>query len=77
MTPGKASLPSAPLTDGPSLNEALYARCGELNKAIGRLSLLPAHDALTLRKSSFINCIEDNAHALLFPMFRQRGSGTI
>ena len=34
-------------------NDALYARCGELSRAIGRLSLLPAHDALTLLKSSF------------------------
>ena len=53
MTPDKASLLGAPLTDGPALNDALYARCGELSRAIGRLSLLPAHDALTLLKSLF------------------------
>ena len=53
MTPDKTSLLGAPLTEGPSLNDALYARCGELSRAIGRLSLLPAHDALTLLKSSF------------------------
>ena len=53
MTPDKASLLGAPLTDGPSLNDALYARCGELSRAIGRLSLLPARDALTHLKSSF------------------------
>ena len=40
MTPDKASPLGAPLTDGPSLNDALYARCGELSRAIGRLSLL-------------------------------------
>ena len=53
MTPDKASLLGAPLTEGPSLNDTLYARCGELSRAIGRLSLLPAHDALTILKSSF------------------------
>ena len=53
MTPDKASLLGAPLTEGPSLNDALYARCGELSKAIGRLIMLPAHDTLTLLKSSF------------------------
>ena len=37
MTPDKASLLGAPLTEGPSLNNALYARCGELSRAIGRL----------------------------------------
>ena len=30
MTPDKASLLGAPLTEGPSLNDALYTRCGEL-----------------------------------------------
>ena len=50
MTP---DILGAPLTEGPSLNDALYARCVELSRAVGRLSLLPAHDALTLLKSSF------------------------
>ena len=53
MTPDKVSLLGAALTVGPPLNDALHARWGELSKAIGRLSLLPAHDAITLLKSSF------------------------
>ena len=48
-----ATLLGTPLTDGPVLNDALEARCADLDRAIGRLSLLPAHDALTLLKSSF------------------------
>ena len=48
--PDKASLLGAPLTDGPSLNDARYTRWG---RAIGRLSLLPAYDAFTLLKSFF------------------------
>ena len=35
-------------TDGLALNDALEARCADLDRAIGRLSLQPAHDALTL-----------------------------
>ena len=42
-----ATLLGAPLADGPALNDALEARCADLDKAIGRLSLLPAQDALT------------------------------
>ena len=72
MTSDKASLLGASLTEGPSLNDALYARCNELSRAIGRLSLLPAHDALILLKSSFsAPKIKKNAHAPLFAMFRQ------
>ena len=48
-----ATLLGAPLTDGPALNTTLVARCADLNRAIGRLSFLPAHDVLTLLKSSF------------------------
>ena len=53
MATDKESLLGAPLTEGPSLNDALNVICAELSRAIGRLSLLPAHDALTLLKSSF------------------------
>ena len=49
----KATLLSATLTDGPALNEALEARCADLDRAIRRLSLLPVHNTLTLLKSSF------------------------
>ena len=38
MTPEKASLLGAPLTEGPSLNDALYARCGELSRATAGLA---------------------------------------
>ena len=41
------------LTDDPALNDALEARCADLDRAIGRLSLLLAHNPLTLLKSSF------------------------
>ena len=53
MTPDKASLLGALLTEGPSLDDALYARCGELSRAINRLGLLPTHGALNLLKSYF------------------------
>ena len=42
------TLLGAPLTDGLALNDALEARCADLDRAIGRFSLQPAHDALTL-----------------------------
>ena len=53
MTPDKTWLLGAPLTEGPSLTDALYAICGKLSRAIFRLILLRAHDALTVLKSSF------------------------
>ena len=53
VMPDKASLLGAPLTEGPSLNDAVYARCGELSRAIGRFNPLPAHNSLTILKSSF------------------------
>ena len=48
-----ASLLGAPLTDVPAFNEAMEARCADIGRAIRRLSLLPAHDALIRLKSSF------------------------
>ena len=55
LTTSKENAPllDAPLTDGPALNDALEARCADIDRTIGRLRLLPAHDALTLLKSSF------------------------
>ena len=47
-----ATLLGAPPTDGSALNETLEARCAYLGRAIGRLSLMPAHDALILLKCS-------------------------
>ena len=48
-----ATLLGAALTNGPALNDALESRYADLDKAIGRLSLMTVHDALTLLKSSF------------------------
>ena len=48
-----ATLLGALLTVGPTLNDALEARCADLGRAIRRLSLLPAQGVLTLLKSSF------------------------
>ena len=66
MMPDKASLLGAPLTEEPSLNDPLYARCAELSRVIGRSSLLPAHPSEII-----LQCTIDNAHTPLLPMFRQ------
>ena len=43
----------APLLTGTKMDKLLDNRCTELSTAIGRLSLLSAHDALILFKTSF------------------------
>ena len=43
----------APLLRGKKMDELLANRCSELDIALGRLSLLAAHDALILLKASF------------------------
>ena len=43
----------APLWTGRALDKALSSRCSDLRIAIGRLKVLPSHDALILVRSSF------------------------
>jgi len=47
-----ASLLGAPLSKGPAMDAALEKKFSELHKATNRLTILPAHDALTILKSS-------------------------
>ena len=53
LDPDKAILLGAPLSKGPAMDEALQNRCSDLSRAIDRLKLLSAHDALILLRSSF------------------------
>jgi len=53
LKPDEAELLGAPLLNGPKMDDLLANRCTELSTAIGRLSLLSAHDALILFKTSF------------------------
>jgi len=56
----------APLLRGKKMDELLANRCSELDTALGRLSLLAAHDALILL--GIIQRSKDAAHAALFPV---------
>jgi len=55
LRPDEAELLGAPLLSGKKMDEPLANpnRCSELDTALGRLSLLAAHDALILLKASF------------------------
>ena len=53
LAPDEAELLDAPLFTGRKMDALLADRCGELTTAIERLSLLSAHDALILFKTSF------------------------
>lgn len=53
LRPDEAELLGAPLLKGKKMDEILANRCSELDTALGRLSLLAAHDALILLKASF------------------------
>ena len=48
-----ASLLGAPLTVGQAMNSMLTSRCEDLARAVSRLKLLTAHDALILLRASF------------------------
>ena len=52
VSPEESVLLGAPLLCDSALDAALSSRCSELNTAEGRLSLISAHDALLLLKSS-------------------------
>jgi len=53
LAPDEAHLLGAPVFTDKMMDTALANRCTELNTAVGRLSLLSAHDALILLKTSF------------------------
>ena len=53
LAPDEAELLGAPLFTGRKMDALLADRCAELTTAIDRLSLLSAHDALILFKTSF------------------------
>ena len=48
-----ASLLGAPLTVGQAMDSMLTSRCDDLTRAISRLKLITAHDALILLRASF------------------------
>ena len=48
-----ASLLGAPLTVGHAMDSMLASRCEDLNRAISRLELIAAHDAIILLRASF------------------------
>jgi len=50
--PFEANLLGAPLLTGSSMNVALNKHCTNLERAIGRLKLISAHDALTILRHS-------------------------
>ena len=51
-TTDSATLLGAPLSTGSALTECLAARCTDLARAVERLKLISAHDALVLLKNS-------------------------
>jgi len=64
LRPDEAVLLGTPLLRRKKMDELLANRCSELDTALGRLSLLAAHDALILLKASF----KDATYAALFPV---------
>ena len=52
FTPDRATLLGAPLSTGQALTDCLSARCDDLGRAVERLKLVSAHDALVLLKNS-------------------------
>jgi hypothetical protein len=61
FTSDTATLLSAPLSTGQAMTECLTARCNDLGRAVERLKLISAHDALVLLKNS-LSCAEVTAH---------------
>lgn len=52
FTPDTATLLGAPLSTGQAMTECLTSRCNDLARAVERLKLVSAHDALALLKNS-------------------------
>ena len=50
------------------MDEFLANSCSQLDIALGRLSLLAAHDALSHTAEGIIQRSKDAAHAALFPV---------
>ena len=53
LTPSSSTLLGAPLLQGPAMDECLQKRCSDLERAISRLELISAHDALVLLRACF------------------------
>jgi hypothetical protein len=53
LDPQNASLLGAPLTAGQAMDAMLNSRCEDLTRAISKLKLIAAHDALLLLRASF------------------------
>ena len=52
LIPETATLLGAPLSTGQAMTDSLSARCADLSRAVERLKLVSAHDALLLLKNS-------------------------
>ena len=52
FSPSQATLLGAPLLQGPAMDKTLNRKCEDLKRAVDRLSLISAHDALLILKSS-------------------------
>ena len=69
----EGTLLGAPLLDGSAMNQALEARCTELNRALDRFPLISAHDGLVILKNSIstpklkytLRCSPAFGHSLL------------
>lgn len=53
LSPFSATLLGAPLVAGPAMDACLNTHCNDLERAISRLELISAHDALVLLRASF------------------------
>jgi len=73
LKPNEATLLGAPPFSGPAMNDHLESCCADLSRAIDRLKLLPAHDALVLLRACFgapkvthiLRCAPCNDHVAL------------
>ena len=62
LTPDTSTLLGAPLGRGASMDACLLRHCENLERAIDRLQLIAAHDALVLLKK-FAQCTAPAVHA--------------
>jgi hypothetical protein len=51
VAPDSVVLLRAPLSEGQAMSECLFSRCADLSRAIDRMKLVSAHDALLLLKT--------------------------
>ena len=52
LSPCDGTLLGALLLDGSTMNQALEARCSDLNRALDRFQLIGAHDGLVILRNS-------------------------